>query len=266
MRCATTLRLLFCSTLLAACAVAPSRGQSRIVPRERLDSLAHPATAPGAEAMRFDRMSIDAGRIGEEQTPPSYLFRWTNAGEKPLVVTRVSTTCGCAVPAYDRRPVRAGESGEITVTYRPKGHPGSFDRRIFVYTQLSAKYPTAILNLRGTVVPSGQSADGFPVSMGALQLSRTTVRFDARGEVQQAHIACRNAGSETLRIGCDANLLPAGFEAVCEPAALEPGAEGRLTLRYDPPADARAGQAFLRLTGLGLPPSKSTIRILLETE
>ena len=49
----------------------------------------------------------------------------------------MAKTCGCAAATYGRQPVRAGGEGTVTVTYHPKGHPGSFDRRIFVYTQLS---------------------------------------------------------------------------------------------------------------------------------
>ncbi len=91
--------------------------------------------------MRFERMRIETGEIREEATPPSFTYRWTNAGERPLVITRVETTCGCAVASYDRRPVLPGGEGSVTVTYHPKRHPGYFRRRIFVFTQLSEKLP-----------------------------------------------------------------------------------------------------------------------------
>lgn len=267
MLCESTIRMLLCWTALTALAAGPLHAQLRIVPRAKLDSLAHPATAPGAEAMSFERTCIDAGRIGEKQAPPSFTFRWTNAGERPLVVTQITTTCGCAVPTFDRQPVKPGEDAEVVITYHPEGHPGSFSRRIFVYTQLSAKYPTAILSLTGTVEATAQSAAGYPVSMGALQLSRKVVRFDGNGGDQQAFIACRNVGSRSLRIGGDMRLMPAGFEFECTPAVLEPGAEGTIALRFHPCAATRQPQQlWLRLTGLELPPSKSSLRILIETE
>ena len=124
--------LFCCGALWAVTAATPLCSQIRIVPRAKLDSLAHPATAAGAEAMRFERTQIDAGHIGEDDTPPGYTFKWHNAGTAPLVITRVQTTCGCAAATYGRQPVRAGGEGTVTVTYHPKGHPGSFDRRIFV--------------------------------------------------------------------------------------------------------------------------------------
>ena len=72
MRCGTTIaRMLFCcGALWAVTAATPLCSQIRIVPRAKLDSLAHPATADGAEAMRFERTQIDAGHIGEDDTPP----------------------------------------------------------------------------------------------------------------------------------------------------------------------------------------------------
>ena len=112
--------LLCCGALWAALAAAPLRAQIRIVPRAKLDSLPHPATAAGgAEAMRFERTLIDAGHIGEDDVPPVYTFRWRNTGGKPLVVTRVQTTCGCAAASWDKKPVAPGGEGAVTVTYRP---------------------------------------------------------------------------------------------------------------------------------------------------
>ena len=173
--------LFCCGALWAVTAATPLCGQIRIVPRAKLDSLAHPATADGAQAMRFERTQIDAGHIGEDDTPPSYTFKWHNEGTAPLIITRVQTTCGCAAATYGRQPVRTGGEGTVTVTYHPKGHPGSFDRRIFVYTQLSDKMPTAILHLTGTVIASELTDGDYPYAMGTLRLKQQSVRFAREG-------------------------------------------------------------------------------------
>lgn len=218
--------------------------------------------------MSFERTSTDMGRMAEELTPPGVVFSWTNRGDKPLVITRMVTTCGCVTTDWNQQPVLAGEQGAVTVNFRPKGHPGSFSQRIFVYTQLSDKYPSAILNLTGTVIASGQMAAGYSITMGALQLSRQRVTFDGKGGAQQANIACHNAGTTTLRLGYDKQILPPGFSMVCEPETLEPATEGRLIIRYQPQAGAKAlpAQFPLFIKGLGLPPSKSSIRILIDNE
>lgn len=257
--------LFCCGALWAVTAATPLCGQIRIVPRAKLDSLAHPATAAGAEAMRFERTQIDAGHIGEDDTPPSYTFKWHNAGTAPLVITRVQTTCGCAAATYGRQPVRAGSEGTVTVTYHPKGHPGSFDRRIFVYTQLSDKMPTAILHLTGTVIASELTDGDYPYAMGALRLKQQSVRL-APERLQSERIECLNTGGKAMRPRCDEHLLPPGITFRCEPATLAPGAKGDLVIGFDPAQATRRPpvQLPLILEGPDVPPSGRTLQIRFE--
>ena len=255
--------LLCCGALWAALSAPPLSAQIRIVPRAKLDSLAHPATAAGgAEAMRFERTLIDAGHIGEDDLPPVYTFRWRNTGGKPLVVTRVQTTCGCAAASWDKKPVAPGGEGAVTVTYRPKGHPGIFDRRIFVYTQLSDKEPTAILSLRGAVTASVRTDDDYPHAMGALRLKQRTVRFGRTDKVQSERIECLNAGEKPLTPLCDEGFAATGLSFACEPATLAPGAKGDLVVRFDP---AKAPQPLRRtplpVGGPDVPPSQRMLWI-----
>lgn len=127
----------------------PAQAQWHTVSRSRLDSLANPPMAEGREAMAFERTTVTAEPIEEDGGAKSYIFSWRNEGRTPLVITRVRSTCGCAVAAYDREPVAAGAKGTVTVTYHPKGHPGAFRQRIFLYTQLDDTRPTAVLTLAG---------------------------------------------------------------------------------------------------------------------
>lgn len=252
--------LLGCGAFWVATAT-PLCGQIRIVPRTQLDSLAHPATAPGADAMRFSQTQLDAGKIGEQDAPRSYTFRWRNTGTTPLVITRVRTTCGCAVATWEKRPVTADGEGWVTITYHPKGHPGVFDRRIFVYTQLSDKLPTAILNLRGVVVASQQTADDYPHAIGALRLKQQSVRFAPDQGVQTERIECLNTGDKPLRpVGNTGKAQHIVF--ACEPETLAPGQKGDLVIRFDP---ARAPQTLtpvvLLLEAENLSPEQRTIRI-----
>ena len=226
--------LFCCGALWTVTAATPLCGQIRIVPRAKLDSLAHPATADGAQAMRFERTQIDAGHIGEDDTPPSYTFKWHNEGTAPLIITRVQTTCGCAAATYGRQPVRTGGEGTVTVTYHPKGHPGSFDRRIFVYTQLSDKMPTAILHLTGTVIASELTDGDYPYAMGTLRLKQQSVRF-AREGLQSERIECRQSHAATLR----RSPAPAGNHPQVRARNPRPGRQRRPGHRVRP----RAGNA-----------------------
>ena len=214
--------------------------------------------------MRFLETHIAAGRIGEDALPPSYTFRWTNDGDAPLGITRVETTCGCAVPSFDRQPVLRGGEGSVTVTYHPRRHPGNFLRRIFVFTLLSAHRPTAILDLTGHVTPSSAlPAADYPYAMNGLRLKQREVRMDGT-QRRTGRIACLNAGRQPLRISADSRLLPPYVRFECEAATLEPGATCDLIFRFDPAKapERLTEQVPVILRGLGLPPVQSTVRIL----
>lgn len=265
----TILAALCCGALWAALAATPLRAQLRTVPRAKLDSLAHPAVAKGADAMHFERTQIDAGHIGEDDTPPRYTYAWRNEGKSPLVITRIVTTCGCAVATHDKRPVPAGGRGTVTVTYHPKGHPGKFHRRIFVYTQLSDKFPSAILELMGSVTASEDTSADYPHAMGVLRLKQTAVRFADNGKVQVERIECLNTGTTTLHLRAEEGLTPPGITFSCEPASLAPGQQGDLVVRYDPSAAPQKPTRPLPLLirGPDTPPSGRTLRISIgETE
>lgn len=256
-----TLRKLAAVCLLLTAMPLQAQWLQRI-PRERLDSLANPATAPGGEAMRFDATRIETGDMAEETAPRTYTYRWRNAGDRPLVITRIETTCGCAKAGYDKHPVRAGERGEVKVTYHPKGHPGDFRRKIFVYTQLSDKQPTAILELTGHVTAAVLPTHDYAHAMGALLLKQRTVRLTGT-QIQTERIECLNAGKEALKLTADAKLLPEYLVFECDPETLEPGKTGDLVIRFDP---AKAPQKLpawvpVMLEGITLPPSQRTLRV-----
>lgn len=242
-------------------AAFPVRGQFHIVPRQRLDSMANPALANGAQAMRFVAKRIETGPIGEDDGPKNYRFEWQNVGDKPLVITRITTTCGCAAPSWDRQPVKPGE--KATVTYHPKGHPGSFTRKIFLFTQLAANAPTAILELSGEVIPSARPTYAYPHARGNLLLKQEAIHLDPQLKAVE-RIECLNGGNDTLRIGVDTRILPPCIRAGFKPEVLRPGEIGELTVRFDPTAGRAPQRVPLFLRGVGLPPSQSAVTVYFD--
>lgn len=249
----------------ASLVASPARGQFHIVSRERLDSLANPALANGAQAMRFAAKRIDTGRIGEDDGPKSYRFEWQNTGDKPLVITRVTTTCGCAVPAWDRQPVKPGDKASVTVTYHPKGHPGSFTRKIFLFTQLSASAPSATLELTGEVIPSARPTYAYPYARGNLLLKQEAIPFDPSQEGVE-RIECLNGGNDTLRLKIDTRILPPGIRAEFSPEILPPGGLTDLIVRFDPAAGKVPRKVPIFIRGVGLPPSQSAVTLRFDSD
>ncbi|WP_142785617.1 DUF1573 domain-containing protein [Changchengzhania lutea] len=69
----------------------------------------------------FDKQVHDFGEI-EAKTPVETVFKYTNTGDAPLVITDIKSSCGCTVPQdWSREPLAAGESGQFTVKFNGSG-------------------------------------------------------------------------------------------------------------------------------------------------
>lgn len=133
---------------------------------------------PRKEGISFKENSHNFGIIDEEGGSVSFNFIYTNQGSKPLVLTRVTTDCGCTTPRYTRRAVEPGQEGLLSVAYDPLGRPGTFVKNIQVYTNADAK-PT-ILQITGNVVTRGGSGESAYVThVGDLQISSEFLEFPA---------------------------------------------------------------------------------------
>lgn len=55
--------------------------------------------------LAFEHDTWDFGTILETGGPVEHVFRFTNSGEKPVVVERVGVTCGCMKPTFSQAPV-----------------------------------------------------------------------------------------------------------------------------------------------------------------
>ena len=97
--------------------------------------------------LEFAKHEIDCG-ILEYNTYTDIKIEFTNIGEQPLIISHVSSSCGCATPEWSRKPVNPGEKGEIMVKYHAGGK-GKFTRSIIV--QSNAINTIEKLTLKGEV-------------------------------------------------------------------------------------------------------------------
>lgn len=108
------------------------------------------ASADGGAVISADETSYDFGQIEEDEGKVSVTFTIKNAGDAPLVITRVIASCGCTTPEWTREPIAPGKSGDIKVTYNPQGRPGPFSKTISVYS--NGKTGSFVLTIRGEVI------------------------------------------------------------------------------------------------------------------
>jgi hypothetical protein len=83
-------------------------------------------------------------------------FVFKNEGTTPIVISNVSSTCGCTVPSWPKEPVAPGKKGAITVVYNTK-IPGSFNKTVVVYS--NANNSPVRMTIMGKVNPRQVEAD-----------------------------------------------------------------------------------------------------------
>lgn len=112
-----------------------------------LFTLAANAQAP---ELKFENMVHDFDSIQENDGMVTTTFEFTNEGDAPLIINKVSASCGCTTPDWTREPIPAQGKGFVKVTYNPKGRPGPFAKSITVRSN-SSEHPV-ILKVKGKVI------------------------------------------------------------------------------------------------------------------
>jgi hypothetical protein len=74
--------------------------------------------------LTWDENTFDFGNIRQGEKV-EHTFKFRNTGSQPLVITNVSTQCGCTTPkGWPRDPVMPGAQGEITISFDSAGKIG----------------------------------------------------------------------------------------------------------------------------------------------
>lgn len=75
--------------------------------------------AANLTSLEFDKVLHDFGDVeAEVENVTSFMVK--NTGNKPLIISDVSATCGCTTPKKPEAPIAPGESDEIVVTFKSK--------------------------------------------------------------------------------------------------------------------------------------------------
>ncbi|TCC89160.1 DUF1573 domain-containing protein [Pedobacter frigiditerrae] len=65
---------------------------------------------------KFEKETYDFGKV-KQGTPVTATLKFTNVGDKPLILSAVEPTCGCTVAEFTKTPIKKGATGSITLTY-----------------------------------------------------------------------------------------------------------------------------------------------------
>jgi len=102
--------------------------------------------------IEFKTETVDYGVI-EKGSDGVRVFEFTNTGTAPLIISKVSSSCGCTIPKKPEEAILPGKTGEIQVKYDTK-RVGMIRKAITVIS--NADTPTKVLKIKGEVT----SVDG----------------------------------------------------------------------------------------------------------
>ena len=118
------------------------------------DLIENPNTANGKgdlsqlPSFKFEEESHDFRKIMQGETV-SYEFKFKNAGKSDLIISDVSTSCGCTVPSYPKTPIHPDQQASIKVSFNSAGKHGFQSKNIVIVANTQPN--TVILRIKAEV-------------------------------------------------------------------------------------------------------------------
>jgi hypothetical protein len=86
--------------------------------------------------IKYDETVYDFG-IADEGAIVKHVYKFTNTGSEPLIISNAKGSCGCTVPQWPKQPIPPGGRGEIAVEFDTKGKPGRQTKHVTVIANTS---------------------------------------------------------------------------------------------------------------------------------
>lgn len=103
---------------------------------------------PNAPEIKFDNIVHDYGTIMQDANGDCE-FKFENVGKEPLILTSVTSSCGCTTPYWSKEPILPGKEDIIKVHYNTN-RVGVISKQITVIS--NAKNSPVVLNIKGNVL------------------------------------------------------------------------------------------------------------------
>lgn len=101
-----------------------------------------------AAAFKWVETVHQFGKI-QQGKPVTAVFKFSNNGVEPLLISSARGSCGCTGVEYPKEPIMPGASGEIKATFNAAA-AGPFNKSVIV--ESNAEAGTTTLQILGEVV------------------------------------------------------------------------------------------------------------------
>ena len=98
--------------------------------------------------IKWEDTIIDIGDV-KQYNPQEVIYKLTNVGGKPIVITNAKGSCGCTEIEFSKRPILPGKTTNILVNFDAED-AGVFNKTITL--TMNIEKSSQVLHLKGTVI------------------------------------------------------------------------------------------------------------------
>jgi hypothetical protein len=128
------------AVLSSACGNNTGRISGSNIPKEK---------SSGTSQLIFREYQHDFGKVSEGEKL-SYTFVFDNKGTSDLIISSATTTCGCTVSKYDKKPIPPGAAGNLEVVFDTSGRNGIQTKVVTVRS--NASVPVVLVKITAEIV------------------------------------------------------------------------------------------------------------------
>ena len=163
--------------------------------------------------------------------PATATFTIKNDGDKPLVISNVTTSCGCTVADWSKTPIAPGATGTVSSTFDAKAL-GHFYKDIGVYCNAADRPIYLMIQGEVSADPKNYTLT-HPFEIGAIRLNKDAIEFDDanKGDKPTMEILVANTTSEVYTPVL--MHLPPYMEAVAVPERIGKKGTGKIKITLD---------------------------------
>lgn len=203
------------------------------------------SVAMAAPDLQVPEAKFDFGEVFQGEKVP-HVFQFTNQGDEPLLIDRVTSSCGCTAVLVTEKNLPPGGKGEIQANFDSGRFKGAVSKTIYLYSN-DPDSPVMQLHLQGKVLEI--------VAIEPAQINFGKVNA---GKPVKATVLLRNQGVGPLVLG-KPQATAAELVVKMPEADLASGAEVTLELQLTPKPGQDRFSGYVLVPVAGVP--KNELRI-----
>lgn len=99
--------------------------------------------------IKFEEEVYDFGKMTQGETV-SHAFYFKNTGNKNLIISGASGSCGCTVPSWPKEPIKAGGTEKINVVFNSEGKSGYQEKTVTIVT--NCEPATKVIRIKAEII------------------------------------------------------------------------------------------------------------------